>query len=328
MEAKLGMNSKKPVKTKLKCPEALNHGDSVALILPASRLEQKQFEQTQNALRRLGFFVVTYPHSKKTDLFFSASDEDRALEFEWAMSQPGVSAVFCCRGGYGSVRMLSHIDLKKAKKWTPKLVVGYSDITFLLQWIQNQLGWLGIHGPLLGQLDQSSIRFFASQMLESLPSLHQTKPKWNELKVLRAGQTSGALVGGNLSLFQLVGSGALPTKPVILAIEEVNEDYYRIDRMIWNLIDAGYGRFVKGIVLGSLKNCGKSDSKTFGLKRVHESLLRLTKGPVYFGANFGHGISKQRLLVVGANVRLNQNGVSYSQPVVKAKAVHAKKKNS
>ena len=297
------MGAKKLIK-----PERLRPGDTVALILPSSRIEDKKFTRSVKMIQSLGYCVVTYPGMRKSDLFFSSSDKDRAAEINWAFSEPGVRAVLSCRGGYGSVRILPHLMNGRGgsygKRWLPKIFLGYSDVTYLHQWLQNDLGWTTVHGPLVGLLERAQLgRLFKD--LTEMP----TKPvssKWGEIKNIGSPKKArGRLVGGTLSMVQLTGKAALPRAPVILALEDVNEDFYRLDRMIWSLIDAEYGSHVKGILLGNLLNCGRNDKKTFTLKRLHESLRKLTEGPIWTGCRFGHGVKNQRLLPLGCEVELS-----------------------
>jgi muramoyltetrapeptide carboxypeptidase len=297
-------------------PRALELGDTIALIRPAGRLDESAFHSTAKTLRQMGFCVALYPHSIKRDKFFAASDEDRARELHWAFSEPGIKAVLTCRGGYGSARALSKIRSTDLQKWKPKLLVGYSDITYLHQWLQNKLKWTTIHGPLAGRISSAELKKFVRGLV-NLPS-SSSQETWSEIKNIGAKNSArGILVGGNLSLFQVAGPAQLPRVPMILAIEDVNEDFYRLDRMLMALKDAGYSPFIRGIILGSLLNCGEKDAKTFGRDRLMMSLKNLTKGPIWVGARFGHGVKHQRLLPLGCQVQIYKKRFSILEPVVR-----------
>jgi len=284
-------------------PPALRVGDTVALIRPSTRLDEKLFSQAVATVRRSGLCVAVYPGKFQRDTYFSASEKSRSEEFDWAFLEPGIKAVLACRGGYGAERMLAEISPTRWKKYHPRIFVGYSDCTFLHQWIQNELGWVSYHGPLIGFLRPQSTKKFLKSLFE-LPSI-PSKESWKEITNIGAASAArGRLVGGNLSMLRVLGKAALPRTPMILLIEEVNENFYRIDRMLWTLIDAGYSKFVKGIIFGTLEGCGKSDRKTFGLKRVHQTLQRLTRGPIWMNARVGHGLSFQRIVPLGCEVRM------------------------
>ncbi|MDB5036538.1 MAG: LD-carboxypeptidase [Bacteriovoracaceae bacterium] len=289
-------------------PRRLKKGDTVAIIRPASRLKPVYFNEAKKMLRSLGFCVADYEGRFRADKFFSASDEDRAEELQWAFSEPGIRAVFAARGGYGSQRTLSYISKAMRAKWRPKMLMGYSDVTYLHQWIQNQMGWVSFHGPLLGAISAQMVKKTIDDVL-ALPRKPEIQ-KWSEISNIGSKKKArGRLVGGNLSLFQVAGPAALPKKPLILAIEETNENFYRIDRSLGALQDAGYADFIQGIVVGTLNGCGKDDGKVFGLKRIYETLKKLTDGPIWLNARFGHGLQskQQRILPLGSEVQLSGN---------------------
>lgn len=294
--------------------QSLKKGDSIALVLPASKLEVSKIETSKKHFRSLGYFVADYPDSFKKDTFFASSDEKRAKQLDWAFSEPGIKAVFCCRGGYGSMRLLPHLEKMNLKRWRQKAFVGFSDITFLHQWIQNRFGWKTFHGPLVGELAKKDIKKLCTQV-EDLKELPKTQV-WKEAKPVRSGKAKGVLVGGNLSLLQTSGPAALPKKDMVLCIEEINESYYKMDRMIWQLIHAGYKEHIKAIILGTMKGCGKADAKTFKLSRFMKSVEQLTDGPIWRSAKFGHGLKQQRLLVLGSLVQLQSNKLKYLESVV------------
>ncbi len=298
-------------------PPALKKGDTIAVIQPASKIETKAYDKSIKLVRELGFCVAEYPLKKKADKFFSASDQDRAKELHWALSEPGIRAVLSCRGGYGSQRALSLISKKDFKAWKPKILVGYSDLTYLHQWIQNHLGWISFHGPLIGMLEKSQFKKLLNDLL-SLNSQAETS-QWSEIKNIGTKKMGkGTLVGGNLSLLQVAGPSKLPHEPLILALEDVNENFYRIDRMLRSLIDAGYSKWVQGIILGTFTFCGEKDRKTFTFEKVIESFRLLTNGPIWMNAQFGHGLQKagQRILPLGAQVSIEGKAFRVHEGVI------------
>jgi muramoyltetrapeptide carboxypeptidase len=143
---------------------------------------------------------------------------------------------------------------------------------------------------------------------------------WSEVKNVGAKASArGKLVGGNLSLLTTLGPAALPREPVILALEDVNENHYRLDRMIGNLIDAGYARYVKGIVCGRFLNCGEKDRTSFPFSKIISSLRQLTRGPIWLGARFGHGVKHQRILSLGVKAALSGKKVSWRESAVESR---------
>ncbi len=308
---------------KLITPPALKPGASLALIRPAGRFDEKRYQENVRELRKLGFCVCEYPRRSKKDSFFSASDRDRALEFAWAFSEPGIDAVLSVRGGYGTHRLIDafeRLPQKVQKAIRPKIFVGYSDVTYLHQYLQNQWGWKTFHGPLTGALPPAALKSMMKDLL-ALPS-QSSAETWSEAKVLSGGKSSkarGRLVGGNLSLLQTSGPAALPKNvPLILALEDVNENFYQIDRMLRVLVDAGYRENVKGLLLGTFVGCGKDDARTFRWSRVQESLRELCAGPILKNIRFGHGLKTQRLLPLGSQVEVSGKKIRVLGPVVAA----------
>ncbi len=304
---------------KLKKPRPLESGDTIAVIRPAGRIDQKHYLSTLKWIRELGFCVAEFGGPHRKDSYFAASDETRAREIQWAFSEPGIRLVIAARGGYGSQRALDHLSARDLKTWSPRIFVGYSDITYMHQWIQNQLGWTTIHGPLAGFLNKPALK----KLFDGLIGLRQYPDSeiWTEATLIgKRKSADGILVGGNLSLLQTAGQAALPREKIILAIEDIAENYYRLDRMIWNLIQAGYDKSVQGILLGSLHMCGRDDARSFGQKKFIESLQRLCAGPILMNCRFGHGFREknklQRLLPLGVKMSISGNKVLYHEPVV------------
>jgi muramoyltetrapeptide carboxypeptidase len=297
-----------------KKPIPLRLGDTVAVIAPAGRPDLQGLRQSIEDLRSLGLAVVQYKDGRRDAAIaaFSASDEFRAQELAWALSEPGIKAVFCARAGYGNQRTLFHLQrnvrmMKLLKHASPRFVLGYSDCTFLHQWIQNQLKWISFHSPLVGFLKKPDLRVFV-QALMSLPD-RQADLNLGTARVLkRRGSASGRLVGGTLSLLRTAGPSQLPQEPMILCLEDVNEDHYALDRLIWNLIDAGWSPFVKGVILGTFEKCGLRDRKKFPWSAVLESLEQLCAGPIVQVKSFGHGLKRQAILPLGCRVSLNSSG--------------------
>lgn len=286
----------------------------MAVVRPSSRLDEKKFNLSAKALRQLGFAVVVYPGKFSRDAFFASSDDDRSRELIWALTEPGIRAVFVARGGYGSLRTLSGwIEnaalMKRLRRSTPRWVIGYSDATYLLHWIFNQLRWMTIHGPLIGFLDSKSLK----SLTETLMSFEngQKRQRLTEARRIQGGRAKGRLLGGNLSVLETGGPGALPREPMILCLEDVNENYYQIDRMLWRLIHAGYAPYVRGLLFGKFLKCGEVDRKTFRWERVLETAKRLCRGPILENLRFGHGLKTQRLIRIGAIAELRNRQLKY-----------------
>ncbi len=297
-----------------KKPHPLKPGDTVAVIAPAGRPDSQGLRESIEALRSLGLAVIQYKDGRRDAAIpaFSASDEFRAQELAWALSEPGIKAVFCARAGYGSQRTLFHLQrqvrvMKRLKRSSPRFVLGYSDCTFLHQWIQNHLKWTVFHAPLVGFLKKPDLKFFVESLMK-LPG-QRADLDLGQAKVLqRGGPVVGRLVGGTLSLLRTTGSCQLPKEPLVLCIEDVNEDHYALDRLIWTLIDAGWSSSIKGVILGTFEKCGLRDRKKFPWSTVVASLQQLCSGPIVQVKSFGHGLKRQAILPFGCRVSLSSSG--------------------
>lgn len=288
------MRSKKILK--IRKPRQLQRGDAVALIRPGAYLDEKAFEQTTRWVEDFGFEVLKFRPALKQDLYFSGTDQTRAKEWAWAFSEPKVKAVLTCRGGYGTMRTLAEFSRSRRQIFRSKILTGFSDLTFAHQWVANQFHHLSFHSPLVGQLEKQDLFFFLNQLIE-LP-IEKSAVSFREVEVLQKGKADGVLLGGNLSLFQTSGPAAFPQRPFILALEEINEDFYRMDRAIWTLIHSGYSKWVRGILVGNLSDCGR-DQKRFPFDYFLKSLKRLSSGPIWRVPDFGHGLKRQQILPIG-----------------------------
>ncbi len=294
-------------------PARLHRGDPVALIRPGGYLDEKAFSQTLQWVEEFGFEVFQYKPRMKQDFYFAGTDRERAREWSWAFSNPEIKAVLACRGGYGTMRTLGQLMPAKSKIFKSKILTGFSDLTFAHQWIYNQFRHLSFHSALVGQLPKPDLYYFLNQLLD----LPEQRSDWSllDLEVLQKGSARGVLMGGNLSLFQTAGPASFPKRPMILAIEEINEDFYRIDRSIWSLIHAGYSPWVRGILLGKWTDCGR-DQDRFSFGHLLGSLKKLCSGPIWRTSSFGHSLKRQQILPIGMPVHLTDKKMIWSEGCV------------
>lgn len=199
---------------------------------------------------------------------------------------PEIKAVFCSRGGYGSLRILDkiHFDLIKAN---PKIFVGYSDITALLIAIQKMTGLVTFHGPVFEKLASAHNNNWEifSQIITS--DNYYQEIKFSEGRVIFPGKAVGALIGGNLSLIcHLIGTPFLPSfDGYLLFIEERGESLYRIDRMLTHLKLSGQLLGLAGLIAGEFEECGD-------INAINQLLMHIAHDlhiPVATGLPVGHG---------------------------------------
>lgn len=245
-----------PVKTNPLHPQRLQPGDCIAVAAPASPFDLKKFESGLQILDRMGFELKVPWQIFKKNGYLAGSDHRRADLLMSQFKDPSVKAIFCARGGFGSLRILEGIDWACIRE-NPKLVVGFSDITALLLALWQRAGLVCIHGPVvtsLAEVDGDCIDSLkAALMGERSVSLASTEPR-----TIRGGLARGTVAGGNLTtLCHLLATDYEPDlTDTILFLEDRGEAPYRIDRMLTQMKLAGCFEKISGLMLGRFDECG------------------------------------------------------------------------
>jgi len=209
------------------------------------------------------------------------------------MCDPQIKAVFCVRGGYGCARLLNQLE-QYSSAFTPKWLIGYSDITVLASYFVNRMLWQTIHGPmpidLSGEQNADSHlswKYLNCMLFGKMPTYTLPAHRMN-----RCGCVSAPLVGGNLSVMYSLNATAYqwPTDGCILFIEDVNENLYHLDRMMNNLYLGKQLSKLKGLLVGGMT--GMRDSEPSFGKTAYEIVANYVNEfdyPVVFGFPAGHG---------------------------------------
>jgi muramoyltetrapeptide carboxypeptidase len=277
-------------------PPALSRGDIVAVVAPSGPFDRESFD------KGLALLQQRYQPRFSEDLFstqryLAGSDERRLGELQRALDDQEVKAIFVARGGYGAMRLLQKLKLPEQ----PKLLVGFSDVTALHGAAQVR-GWKTVHGPVLTQLwkQPAAVQQRLFQLLESSTPLAPL-----EGRSLVAGDASGPLVGGNLSvLTRLLGTPYLPPLDgAVLLLEDVGERPYRLDRMWTHLELAGVFARIQGLVLGDYTGC-EEQGADYSSGDVLKSLAEQTGLPCSAGFQIGHGTVNEAV-PLGARVTLD-----------------------
>jgi muramoyltetrapeptide carboxypeptidase len=296
-------------------PRRLQQNDLVSLISPGSYIDDEGLQRAVKNLETLGFRVKLGKHIREQYGYVAGSDKQRLEDLHDGFADDEVKAVWCVRGGYGCSRLLPYIDYALIRS-NPKALIGYSDITALLNAIYLKTGLVGFHGPVGASelTDYNRLHLEAVLMDGKNPWLIQRPATYGEqtdqaylYNKIRSGQAEGILVGGNLSLLAaMAGSGFLPDLGGHLVfMEEVGEKPYRVDRMLTQLRQAGNLQAAGGIALGVFSGCeaGEND-RSLTLPQTLEDRLGEFKCPVAYGFPFGH-ISDQCTLPVGIRARMD-----------------------
>jgi muramoyltetrapeptide carboxypeptidase len=280
-------------------PPALRAGDRVAVVAPASAFDRESFEAGL-AVIAARYEARYQPSIFERHRYLAGEDARRLHELSVALTDPGVKAVFCARGGYGAMRLLA--GLRALPGFPAKPLVGFSDVTAVHLWLQS-LGSTSIHGPVLTQLGHlpqaTHARLFG--LLES------TSPAAALLgrQTLVPGVAAGPLLGGCLSvLTRLLGTPYLPALDgAILLLEDRGERPYRLDRMWTHLALAGVFSRVGGIALGDFSACDEPGAPYTGAD-VLRDLATATGLPCAAGFPVGHGEANEPV-PLGVRVRLD-----------------------
>lgn len=275
-------------------PPPLSPGDIVRVVAPGSPFDAAAFEAGLAVLSdRLGLRPRLREDIRARAGYLAGDDARRLEEWREAVADPEARAIFCARGGYGAMRLLRAIDPAPLLD-RPRLLVGFSDVT-ALHALLNRAGLATVHGPVVTQLGRAPEEAVAH--LEAL--LHGLAPRpgaWETpapgagltgTATITPGRASGPLLGGSLTLLaHLCGTPFLPPLDgAILALEDVGERPYRLDRYLTQLSLAGALDGLAGVAVGQLTGCDGGDGSAAEAVR---GLVRALGIPAVEGFPFGH----------------------------------------
>jgi muramoyltetrapeptide carboxypeptidase len=272
-------------------PPFLRPGDTIALAATARSATADQLNFACTYFENKGFKIILSSNIGKVFHQYGGNDIERAKAFQELLDAPGISAIVCVRGGYGSVRMIDQVDLVGFRRY-PKWVVGFSDATVLHARLHS-MGTASLHAEMALRIsDDPDARYSADQMILALTgdyTPYELSP--HPMNVSGTEVLHAPLVGGNLSvLYSLLGSRDFPSlHGKILFLEDVDEYLYHIDRMMYALRRAGKFEGLAGMVIGDMSDM-KDNEVPFG-HTVEEIILDSVKHypfPVWFGAKSGH----------------------------------------
>lgn len=285
-------------------PRPVRLGSTIGLVATATAVERDKISWAEENLLRLGFKVKTGRNAGNKYGYLAGTDAERAFDFNSMFEDDSVDAVWCLRGGWGSARILDSIDFDLIKA-NPKAVIGYSDITSLLNAIYVQTGLVTFHGPLAvyGE-SQYTEELFLDLLLDQKTDAFENHPEAN-IVTINPGTASGRLLGGNLTvLTHILGSPYAPDfNGSILFLEDVSEPAYSVDRMLTHLKLAGVLDRIRGFIFGTCARC-TGDERAFTVEQIIENHIKPLGIPAYTGASIGHMLHKMTV-PVGVNVSMD-----------------------
>nr|WP_294862144.1 LD-carboxypeptidase [uncultured Fluviicola sp.] len=280
-------------------PPQLVPGDTIALVSPAKAIEAAHIEFAKSYFENQGFKVLVGANATNEYRYFSGTDTDRASDLQWAVDHPDVKAIICNRGGYGAIRLFDLVNWANLLR-EPKWILGFSDITNF-HCLGLKLGIETAHTTMPLNFRENS-----EESLESMLHVLCGKPneyRWKRNPSNKSGMVTGNVVGGNLSiLYSLLGTPYSPNyENAILFIEDIGEQVYHLDRMLWAFRFAGVFDRIAGLIVGGMSDLKDTAAPTEWT--VEELILEHTKYrsfPIAFDAPVGH-IPDNRAFICGGS---------------------------
>lgn len=298
-------------------PANLRHTDCVAIISPSGTIVPARVHGAVEAFKQWGFEPAVGTHTLSAHRSWGAvvtggTDEERLADLKWAIAEPSIKAIFCSRGGYGTVRLLEHLDADLIRS-NPKWLVGFSDISALhAAW--HRAGVMSMHASMAKQLAEFGTEGEVSEAMHAI----LTTDAWPSYKVMphpfnRKGEASGMIVGGNLAVLSaLVGTDYNMLKgDVILFIEDVGEEIYRVERLLYQLRLSGVLPSLRGLIVGQFTryhlNGELVSTSTDHQRQLYSMIAAMVEPydyPVAFDFPIGH-VDRNLPLVEGATAHLS-----------------------
>lgn len=280
----------------------LSKGDTVAIVAPAKAIELEFIKYAIEKLNSLGYKVIVGKHTTGRFNYYSGTIEERLKDFQETLDNPDVKAIFCARGGYGCIQIVDLINWSSLLR-NPKWIVGFSDITVFHQRVFN-LGMKSIHATMPLNYKENSEESFDT-LINALEQKNYSI-QCNHSHENKLGEAEGEIIGGNLSiLYSLLGTNdQINYTDKILFIEDLSEQLYALDRMMFAFKKADVLDKINGLIVGGITNM--SDTNPPIGESVEEIILKhfqYSKTPVCFNFPVGH-INDNRAIRIGSKATL------------------------
>jgi muramoyltetrapeptide carboxypeptidase len=299
----------------IKTPPYLKKGSTIGITCPAGYMAAEKAQSCITILQQWGYNVMVGKTLGSNSVnYFSATDEDRRDELQAMLDDKSIDAILFGRGGYGVGRIIDQLDFTQFKK-SPKWIIGFSDITILHNHLHNKLKVASLHAPMAAAFNEGENEF----ILSLKNALVGKKGKYKIATHLfnKKGNVTGLLVGGNLTLLaNCIGTPSdINTKGKILFIEDIGEQIYSIDRMMYQLKRSGKLQHLAGLIIGGFTDMKDTD-RPFG-KTVYEAINDIVAEynyPICYNFPVSHGIENVALKVsVEYELKVSNKSVTLSE---------------
>ena len=298
-------------------PASLKKGGKIGVIAPAGCVDDASLTAGVEAVKRAGFEVELSPGVRHTKGYLAGEEKRRAEDLHEFFLRPDIDAILCARGGFGSIQLLPLLDRQTFERH-PKIFVGYSDISVLLNWLFQECGLVTFHGPMVamdmarGLTGASEDHFWGTLLGE--------KKTWEieVAEVVSPGNAEAEMIGGCLSVLVTTLGTPFEIDPTgrLLFLEDIGEKPYRIERMLTHLKMAGKLDKPSGVVFGNFTQCEGEGPR--GLRQILADIFHGAPYPVVTGIAAGHG-EKNLLLPFGVKMALDTGRAALSllEPAVR-----------
>jgi muramoyltetrapeptide carboxypeptidase len=285
-------------------PNYLQPGDQIGIVAPARWIPQDKYPEIIQLIESKGYEPVRGKSTYLEHGIFAGTDEQRLTDMQQMIDDPKIKAVFCLRGGYGSIRIINRLKFDRMKAY-PKWLIGFSDITIFHSALSS-VGIESLHGQMPVNFD-NKIPNIELDKLNQILTTNKITHSFTCQPDDRFGHSVGEMTGGNLSILcSLIGTPLqINTQGKILFIEEVGEYLYRIDRMMHQLKQAGLLSDLAGLIVGYFTRID-DNSPAFGqtYREIIMEAVKDTEYPVAFGFPAGHNHPNYPL-IMGRKARLS-----------------------
>lgn len=276
-------------------PKKLQKGDTIALVSPSRWESEEIIDQIKTKIEELGFHVYIHPQNYLRDNQCAGTPEQAASAIHDVFQMQNINAIICLSGGNGALHLVDLIDYSILKK-NPKIFIGYSDATSLLNAFNTKANMVTFHGPNGHKFTHKDLPSHVADSFLSVTAGDVYEYDVRDAETIKEGTAQGTLLGGNLSIFtNLIGTDDLPSfKGKILIIEDYRLTYRGVDRMLLHLKRSGILKECAGLVVGSLTadpaDYPNNRGVPFG-KTPRDMVKDITEDlniPVLFDVKFGH----------------------------------------